>query len=308
MITASYDSDPASRILKHFFDDIYRYLVVPLGIPFRQSLTPSATGQFGCNFVVLRGNAVVETIRKRRSSCCSDNLFLLMGDRIESGIQLHQLRRRTRLWRPARSFELFDGALLCPPVGRNGAPFYLPAQPIKSEHTVPVGLGECNHFFGIVMMKVSVRACEVLLPYLNPNKIGLEDGNQGVEVCVAIPRISSQPLMNAGDHKDTGRRSCFRFRRSVKQYTSSYCRKDNSAGQDDLRSAHQIVSHQAAMAGQMTLAGVGLLGVQLHGSRLCSSCDFVCPDTMCSKTSVSQAIGSTPFSFAVWIRVIAIAQ
>ncbi len=32
------------------------------------------------------------------------------------------------------------------------------------------------------------------------------------------------------------------------------------------------------------------------------------PETIRSSTSVSQAIGSTPFSFAVWISVIAIAQ
>ena len=39
-----------------------------------------------------------------------------------------------------------------------------------------------------------------------------------------------------------------------------------------------------------------------------SSCALVRPETIRSSTSVSQAIGSTPFSLAVWIRVIAKAQ
>jgi hypothetical protein len=49
-------------------------------------------------------------------------------------------------------------------------------------------------------------------------------------------------------------------------------------------------------------------GVQFQGSKVCSSCVLVCPETMRWSTSVSHAIGSTPLSFAVWMSVIAIAQ
>ena len=41
-------------------------------------------------------------------------------------------------------------------------------------------------------------------------------------------------------------------------------------------------------------------GIQFHGSNVCSSWALVRPETMRSSTSVSQAIGSTPFSFAVY--------
>jgi hypothetical protein len=41
-----------------------------------------------------------------------------------------------------------------------------------------------------------------------------------------------------------------------------------------------------------------LAAFQFHGSSVCSSCRLVRPDTMRSSTSVSQASGSTSFSFA----------
>ena len=47
---------------------------------------------------------------------------------------------------------------------------------------------------------------------------------------------------------------------------------------------------------------------QFHGSSVSSSCRLVRPDTMRSSTSVSQANGSTSFSFADWISVAKIAQ
>jgi hypothetical protein len=46
--------------------------------------------------------------------------------------------------------------------------------------------------------------------------------------------------------------------------------------------------------------------VQFHGNSVRSWLASVRPATMRASTSVSQAIGSTPFNFAVWIRVIAI--
>src|SRR5271165_4225035 len=45
-----------------------------------------------------------------------------------------------------------------------------------------------------------------------------------------------------------------------------------------------------------------------HGRSVCSSCALVRPETTRSSTSVSHAIGSTPFNFAVWISVIASAH
>ena len=51
-----------------------------------------------------------------------------------------------------------------------------------------------------------------------------------------------------------------------------------------------------------------LPGFQFHGSRVSNSVALVRPETMRSSTSVSQACGSTPFSLAVWMSVIAIAQ
>jgi hypothetical protein len=49
-------------------------------------------------------------------------------------------------------------------------------------------------------------------------------------------------------------------------------------------------------------------GFQFHGSSVSSWCRLVRPDTMRSSTSVSQANGSTLFSFADWISVATIAQ
>ena len=51
-----------------------------------------------------------------------------------------------------------------------------------------------------------------------------------------------------------------------------------------------------------------LLGFQFHGSSASSSVDLVRPETMRYSTSVSQACGSTSFSLAVWMSVIAIPQ
>ena len=48
--------------------------------------------------------------------------------------------------------------------------------------------------------------------------------------------------------------------------------------------------------------------IQFHGSSECSPFALVRPETMRSRTSVNQVIGSTPFSFAVWINVMAIDQ
>jgi len=48
--------------------------------------------------------------------------------------------------------------------------------------------------------------------------------------------------------------------------------------------------------------------VQVHGRSVCSSWALVRPETTRSSTSVSHAVGFTPFSFAVWISVIAMAQ
>ena len=52
----------------------------------------------------------------------------------------------------------------------------------------------------------------------------------------------------------------------------------------------------------------GLHGAQFHGSSVCNSCALVRPETMRSSTSVRYAMGSTPFNFAVWTSVKAIAQ
>jgi hypothetical protein len=50
------------------------------------------------------------------------------------------------------------------------------------------------------------------------------------------------------------------------------------------------------------------LAVQFHGSSECRAWVLVLPETMRSSTSVRYAMGSTPFSFAVWISVMAVAQ
>src|SRR3954447_7549470 len=47
---------------------------------------------------------------------------------------------------------------------------------------------------------------------------------------------------------------------------------------------------------------------QAHGNKHASSCALVWPETVRSSTSVSQACGSTPFSFAVATRLATIAQ
>ena len=47
---------------------------------------------------------------------------------------------------------------------------------------------------------------------------------------------------------------------------------------------------------------------QRHGNNVCRWLALVRAETMRSRTSVSHAIGSRPFNFAVWISVIAIAQ
>ena len=64
----------------------------------------------------------------------------------------------------------------------------------------------------------------------------------------------------------------------------------------------RIVDHAAAA--NSTSGGV----FQFQGSNVCSSLALVRPATMRSRTSVSHAIGSMPFNFAVWISVIAMAQ
>ena len=56
----------------------------------------------------------------------------------------------------------------------------------------------------------------------------------------------------------------------------------------------------------MTVAEV--LAVQFHGNSVCNSFRLCRPETMRSSTSATYAIGLTPFSFAVWINVMAIAQ
>ena len=48
--------------------------------------------------------------------------------------------------------------------------------------------------------------------------------------------------------------------------------------------------------------------IQFHGRSAWSSFAFVRPETMRSRTSVNHTIGSTPFSFAVWISDMAIDQ
>ena len=50
------------------------------------------------------------------------------------------------------------------------------------------------------------------------------------------------------------------------------------------------------------------LAFQFHGSSASSAEALVRPETMRSSTSVRYAIGSTPFNFADWISVMAIAQ
>jgi hypothetical protein len=52
----------------------------------------------------------------------------------------------------------------------------------------------------------------------------------------------------------------------------------------------------------------GVLGTQFHGSSVCKSVCFVRPETTRSSTSAKYAVGLMPFSFAVWISVMAIAQ
>jgi hypothetical protein len=53
---------------------------------------------------------------------------------------------------------------------------------------------------------------------------------------------------------------------------------------------------------------LGALGTQFHGSRVCNAWTLVRPETTRSSTSVRYAMGSTPFSFAVWMSVKAMAQ
>src|SRR5215831_2853432 len=65
-----------------------------------------------------------------------------------------------------------------------------------------------------------------------------------------------------------------------------------------------VVDHRHAAKATSDLLG----SRQFHGSRLCSSCALVRPETMRSSTSVRYAIGSTPLSLALWMSVIAIAQ
>jgi hypothetical protein len=50
------------------------------------------------------------------------------------------------------------------------------------------------------------------------------------------------------------------------------------------------------------------LAFQFHGSSASRAEALVRPETTCSSTSVRDAIGSTPFSLAVWINVMAMAQ
>jgi hypothetical protein len=50
------------------------------------------------------------------------------------------------------------------------------------------------------------------------------------------------------------------------------------------------------------------LAFQFHGSSACRAEALVRPETMRSSTSVGYVIGSTPFSLAVWISVMAIAS
>ena len=45
---------------------------------------------------------------------------------------------------------------------------------------------------------------------------------------------------------------------------------------------------------------MAVLDCQFHGSKLSSTFDLVRPDTSRSSTSVNRAIGSTPFSLAVY--------
>ncbi len=53
---------------------------------------------------------------------------------------------------------------------------------------------------------------------------------------------------------------------------------------------------------------LALVVIQFHSSNVRSSCALVLPETICSSTSVSHAMGSMPFGLAVWISVIARAQ
>ena len=69
-----------------------------------------------------------------------------------------------------------------------------------------------------------------------------------------------------------------------------------------------IVGNHAAIAGESTGISRVVAGRQFQGSSVASLWDLVCPETMRLRTSANHAIGSTPFSFAVWISVIAIAQ
>ena len=56
-----------------------------------------------------------------------------------------------------------------------------------------------------------------------------------------------------------------------------------------------MVDHRHAAKAALELLG----SRQFHGSRSCSSCALVRPETKRSSTSVSHAIGSTPLSLAV---------
>jgi len=67
------------------------------------------------------------------------------------------------------------------------------------------------------------------------------------------------------------------------------------------------IDHAAIAQGGLD-ASAPSAGRQFQGSSVCRSRAFVRPETTRSSTSVSQAIGSTPFSFAVVISVMAIAQ
>jgi hypothetical protein len=66
-----------------------------------------------------------------------------------------------------------------------------------------------------------------------------------------------------------------------------------------------IIDHQAAKAADAAFIRNALSGCQFHGSNVVNSWILVRPETIRSSTSVSQAIGSTPLSLAVWISVIA---
>ena len=70
------------------------------------------------------------------------------------------------------------------------------------------------------MMQIGVRPRQILLPYLDPNKIGSKRSHPPIKIRVIVARISRKSLMKAGNHDDMARRSF--SRRSAPAHQARY--------------------------------------------------------------------------------------